>query len=55
MIDLNRISAEEFQNLSQVEKDTMLNEMIPIWTSGLAEMAESFSGDNGFADQTIDS
>lgn len=55
MIDLNRISAEEFQNLSQVEKDTMLNEMIPIWTSGLAEMAESFSGDNGFANQTIDS
>lgn len=42
------VDVEHFQNMSDAEKDILMNDLIPAWNGGLQEMADSFAGDNGF-------
>ena len=39
---------ESFKELSQAEKDIMLEEMIPQWNSGVQSMTDAFAGEGGF-------
>jgi hypothetical protein len=49
------MSLEDFQNLTDNEKDIIMTEMVPTWKNGVSEMAEVFYGENGFAKVTQDS
>ena len=42
------MSVQDFQNMTDTQKEIMMNQMIPEWDSGLQEMANSFSGEDGF-------
>ena len=49
LADLYHIDRENFQALTDEEKDIMLEQMIPQWDSGVQHMAETFAGEGGFA------
>lgn len=38
----------DFTNLTQAEKDLLMNDLIPQWNSGIQEMVDVFAGDGGF-------
>ena len=48
LVNLHQMELEEVQALSQAEKDIMLEDMIPQWTSGVQTMADAFAGEGGF-------
>ena len=48
LVNLHQMELEEVQALSQAEKDIMLEDMIPQWTSGVQTMADVFAGEGGF-------
>ena len=48
LVNLHQMELEEVEALSQAEKDIMLEEMIPQWTSGVQTMADTFAGEGGF-------
>lgn len=48
-VDLQKMSLEEFKNLTVGEKESIKEEMIPTWKNALTEMADAFAGDDGFA------
>ena len=54
-VKLNDMELEQFKLLNDNEKNIIMTEMIPTWESGLSQMAEAFSGDEGFAKVTIQS
>ena len=49
LADLYHIDRENFQALTDEEKDIMLEQMIPQWDSGVQHMVETFAGEGGFA------
>ena len=48
LAQLRNEDLENFQKLSDAEKDIMFGEMIPQWESGVQHMAEVFAGEGGF-------
>lgn len=54
-VNLNDMTLENFQNLTDNEKDIIMTEMVPTWENGIKLMAEAFSGPEGFAKMTQDS
>ena len=48
LVNLHQMELEEVEALSQAEKDIMLEDMIPQWTSGVQTMADAFAGEGGF-------
>ena len=48
LVNLHQMELEEVEALSQAEKDIMLEEMVPQWTSGVQTMADAFAGEGGF-------
>ena len=48
LVNLHQMELEEVEALSQAEKDIMLEDMIPQWTSGVQTMADVFAGEGGF-------
>ena len=46
---------EDYQNLSDTEKDILMNEMVPYWQSGIQTMADVFAGEGGFIPTVKDS
>ena len=47
LVNLHQMELEEVEALSQAEKDIMLEDMIPQWTSGVQTMADVFAGEGG--------
>ena len=39
---------EHFKEMSEAEKNTLMNDLIPYWTSGVQTMADAFAGEGGF-------
>ena len=48
LVNLHQMELEEVEALSQAEKDIMLEDMVPQWTSGVQTMADTFAGEGGF-------
>ena len=49
--DLSRlynIDVSNFQNMTDEEKEALMNDLIPYWNSGVQKMADSFAGEGGF-------
>lgn len=49
LAELYDIDLENFKQLSEEQKDILLGDMIPQWTSGVQDMADVFAGEDGFA------
>ena len=49
LAELYDIDLENFKQLSEDQKDILLGDMIPQWTSGVQDMADVFAGEDGFA------
>lgn len=45
---LYKVDVDNFQNMSDEEKDTLMSDLIPYWTSGAQQMADVFAGEDGF-------
>ena len=48
LAELYDIDLENFKQLSEDQKDILLGDMIPQWTSGVQDMADVFAGEDGF-------
>lgn len=48
LAELYDIDLENFKQLSEEQKDILLGDMIPQWTSGVQDMADVFAGEDGF-------
>lgn len=40
-------NAESFKNMTQTQKDALMNDLIPQWESGIQQMADKFAGEGG--------
>ena len=40
-------NVESFKNMTQTQKDALMNDLIPQWESGVQQMADKFAGDGG--------
>ena len=40
-------NAESFKNMTQTQKDALMNDLIPQWESGVQQMADKFAGEGG--------
>ncbi len=45
---LYQTDVQNFKNMSQAEKDELMNSLIPQWDSGVQHMADTFAGEGGF-------
>ena len=54
-VKLNDMELEQFKSLNDNERNIIMTEMVPTWENGLSQMAEAFSGDEGFAKVTVQS
>lgn len=49
LADLYNVDVENFQNMTDAEKEILMSDMIPQWTSGVQQMADVFADeDEGF-------
>ena len=49
LADLYNVDVENFQNMTDTEKEILMSDMIPQWTSGVQQMADVFADeDEGF-------
>ena len=48
MAKMYNTDVENFKKMTNQEKNTIMNDMIPYWDSGLQEMANKFAGQGGF-------
>jgi hypothetical protein len=51
-VDLNEMTLDQFQNLTDEEMDIIMTDMVPVWKNGISEMADAFAGEGGFAEVT---
>ena len=43
LADLYNVDVENFQNMTDAEKEILMSDMIPQWTSGVQQMADVFA------------
>lgn len=48
LANLYNVDVSNFQNMTDEEKDLIMNNLVPEWTSGVQEMIDKFSGEGGF-------
>lgn len=48
LANLYNVDVSNFQNMTDEEKDLIMNNLIPEWTSGVQQMIDKFSGEGGF-------
>lgn len=48
LANLYNVDVSNFQNMTDEEKDLVMNNLVPEWTSGVQEMIDKFSGEGGF-------
>ena len=47
---LYKTDVENYRRMSEEERNILLNEMIPQWTSGVQQMADTFAGEGGLGE-----
>ena len=45
---LYKVNIDNYQNMTQEEKDLLMQDLIPQWDSGMQRMASAFAGEGGF-------
>lgn len=48
LASLYDVDISNFENLTQEEKDLIMNDLIPAWDSGVQQMIDKFAGEGGF-------
>lgn len=50
LADLYKENAEEYRNMTQIQKDILMTDLIPQWDDGVQHMADTFAGEGGFTE-----
>lgn len=50
LADLYKENAEDYRNMTQTQKDILMNDLIPQWDGGVQHMADTFAGEGGFTE-----
>ena len=54
MAKMYNTNVQNFKNMTDEEKDILMNDMVPYWKSSIQDMADAFSGAGGFGPITQD-